>query len=187
MPALAHSQPPLTADEFLAWERQQPERHEFIAGEIFGMVGASLAHGRIVFNLAKLLDRACAAGPRAVFLDGAKLRVEGDVFYPDVMVSCEGYDIEGDLLGAPVLIAEVLSGSTELRDRGVKWATYQKLAALEAYVLVAQGQLLVEVFRRSGATWTYASYVGADASIELGHPACRLRVGDLYAGLSGRR
>lgn len=44
MPALA--QPPRTADEFLAWEREQPERHEFIAGEIFGMVGASLRLAR---------------------------------------------------------------------------------------------------------------------------------------------
>jgi len=177
----------MTVDEFLTWEREQPERHELIAGEIFGMVGASLAHGRIVFNLAKLLDRACAAGPCAVFLDGAKLRVEGNVFYPDVMVSCEDHDIEGDSLGAPVLIAEVLSGSTELRDRGVKWGTYQKLAALETYVLVAQEQMSVEVFRRRGATWTYASFVGADASIELERPACRLRVGDLYAGIRGRR
>lgn len=163
------------ADEFLAWEREQPERHEFIAGEIFGMVGASLAHGRIVFNLATLLDRACEAGPCAAFLDGAKLRSESDVFYPDVMVSCEGHDIEGDL------------GSTERHDRGLKWTGYQRLAALETYVFVMYERMFVEVFRRSGAAWTYASYVGADACIELEHPGCSLRVGDLYAGISGRR
>ena len=185
MPALAR--PLMTADEFLAWEREQPERHEFVGGEILGLAGASLAHGRIVFNLAKILDRACDEGGCAVFLDGAKLRVEGNLFYPDVMVSCEGYDIDGDLLGAPVLIAEVLSGSTELHDRGVKWAYYQRLGALETYMLVAQDRVFVEVFRRDGGVWTYASFTGLESTIELGHPACRVRVGELYSGISGRR
>lgn len=36
------------------------------------------------------------------------------MFYPDVMVSCEGVDLDGDVLGAPVLTAEVLSPSTEV-------------------------------------------------------------------------
>jgi len=177
----------MSVEEFLAWEREQPERHEFVAGEIFGMVGASLAHGRVVFNLAKILDRSCDGVRCAVFLDGAKLRLEGNVLYPDVMVSCEGFDIDGDLLGAPVLIAEVLSGSTELHDRGAKWASYQGLASLGTYLLVAQDRAFVEVFRRDGAGWTYASYAGEDAALELDHPECRLRVGELYAGIAGRR
>ncbi len=188
MPAVAHSQSPtMTIDEFLVWEREQTERHELVDGGIFGMVGATLAHGRIVFNLAKLLDQACDPRRCAVFLDGAKLRVEGDLFYPDVMVSCEGYDVDADVLGAPVVIAEVLSGSTELHDRGRKWAGYQRLPSLQTYLLVAQDRMFVEVFRRSASVWTYASHAGSDAVIELEHPACRLRLGELYAGIAGRR
>ena len=182
----AHAESSRSVEQFLAWEREQPERHEFVAGEILGMVGASLAHGRIVFNLAKLLDRACDPARCAVFIDGAKLRIEGSLFYPDVMVSCEGYDIDGDLLGAPVLIAEVLSGSTELHERGLKWAWYQRLASLQAYLLIAQDRAFVEVFRREGARWTHASHEGQGAVIGLEHPQCRLRVGDLYAGMAGR-
>jgi len=40
----------MSVEEFLAWEREQPERHEFVAGEIFGMVGASLEDAAIELN-----------------------------------------------------------------------------------------------------------------------------------------
>jgi len=69
----------------------------------------------------------------------------------------------------------------------VKWACYQRLAVLATYMLIAQDRVFVEVFRSGAGVWTYASYAGMEATIELRHPACRLRVGDLYAGIAGRR
>ena len=188
MSALARSQNSGTGsvEAYLAWEREQVERHEYIAGEIHAMVGASLAHGRILFNLAKALDAAVEPGSCAVFVDGAKLRVGDAVFCPDVMVSCQGFDLKGDLIGAPVLIAEVLSPSTELHDRGVKWRHYQRLPSRESYVLVAQDRAMVEVFARRDGSWTYASHVGAEERVVLEYPRCTLRVGDLYAGLRPR-
>ena len=32
---------PLTPDEYLAWEAEQPEKHEYISGQTFSMAGAS--------------------------------------------------------------------------------------------------------------------------------------------------
>ncbi len=80
----------------------------------------------------------------------------------------------------------MLSASTELHDRGVKWARYRGLPGLESHVLVSQDQAMVEVFARRGGSWTYASHVGADERVVLEHPRCTLRVGDLYAGLRPR-
>jgi D-arabinose 1-dehydrogenase-like Zn-dependent alcohol dehydrogenase len=34
----------MTADDFLAWERAQPEKHEFHDGEVFAMAGGSPRH-----------------------------------------------------------------------------------------------------------------------------------------------
>ena len=31
---------PLTFEAYMAWEAEQPERHEFFAGEVFAMTGA---------------------------------------------------------------------------------------------------------------------------------------------------
>ena len=45
----------LTADEYLAWERQQPVKHEFFHGEVFAMAGGSMRHnalcGRLVIEV----------------------------------------------------------------------------------------------------------------------------------------
>ena len=37
----------LSLQEFLDWENQQDERHEFHRGEVFAMVGARRIHGRV--------------------------------------------------------------------------------------------------------------------------------------------
>ena len=34
----------MTLAEFMAWENEQTERHEFYRGEIFGMVGGTARH-----------------------------------------------------------------------------------------------------------------------------------------------
>jgi hypothetical protein len=36
---------PMTAEQYLAWEAQQPERWEFVGGEVFAMTGAARATG----------------------------------------------------------------------------------------------------------------------------------------------
>ena len=41
----------MTLDEFLAWEREQPDRHEFTDGVIRMMTGGSLAHVTITMNV----------------------------------------------------------------------------------------------------------------------------------------
>jgi hypothetical protein len=38
--------------EFLAWEEQQAERHEFYRGEVFAKGGGSARHNRVILKLA---------------------------------------------------------------------------------------------------------------------------------------
>ncbi len=38
----------LTPEEYLAFERRSPERHEYVDGELFAMSGASERHNQIV-------------------------------------------------------------------------------------------------------------------------------------------
>ncbi|MCA9705552.1 MAG: Uma2 family endonuclease [Myxococcales bacterium] len=37
----------MTASEYLAWERAQPERHEYCRGEVFSMAGGSPRHNAL--------------------------------------------------------------------------------------------------------------------------------------------
>jgi Uma2 family endonuclease len=41
----------MSLDEFLAWERDQPERYEYAGGVITMMTGGSLDHSTIASNL----------------------------------------------------------------------------------------------------------------------------------------
>jgi Uma2 family endonuclease len=43
---------PMSLGEFLAWERDQPERYEYAGGVVTMMTGGSAAHVTIAMNLA---------------------------------------------------------------------------------------------------------------------------------------
>ncbi len=143
----------LTGEEYLAWEAEQEGKHEFMAGEIFAMVGASDRHVTICLNIASALRDHLRGGPCRTYITDMKLRVEAaDAwFYPDVMVSCDPEDQARELdKASPVLIVEVLSASTEAFDRGAKFAAYRSLDSLQEYLLVDPDSGRVELYRRDG-------------------------------------
>lgn len=78
------------------------------------------------------------------------LKISGqDIFYyPDLLLSCDPTDRESYFRQAPCLIIEVLSESTERIDRREKMLAYQTLPSLLEYVLVAQDDRRVEIYRR---------------------------------------
>ncbi len=84
----------LSAQEYLAWEAEQEDKHEFMAGEIFAMVGASTHHVIIAGNIFAALRSHLRGGPCRPYIADMKLRVErADAwFYPDVMVCCDPED-----------------------------------------------------------------------------------------------
>lgn len=77
------------------------------------------------------------------------------------------------------LVFEVLSPSTERRDRGVKHAAYASLDSLEESVLVAQDRPCVEVFRRD-AGWEGEAFVGLEAAVELRSLGATLPLAEIY-------
>lgn len=49
----AAHKPVFTAQDYLAWEPTQPERHEFLDGEVFAMAGADDRHNTVALNFAR--------------------------------------------------------------------------------------------------------------------------------------
>ena len=166
---------PKTVDKFdasayLAWEEMQQGRNEYIAGEVFAMVGVRQSHNVATLNLATALRRELKGTPCRVFIESVKTRVEAAdcFFYPDVVVSCDARDrLTPEYLSYPVLVVEVLSDSTAAFDRGAKFAAYRKLESLRDYVLVDVAAQRVEVFRRNAENhWVLYEY-GAGDRVEL--------------------
>ena len=141
----------LTLADYLPWENAQAMRHEFYRGEVFAMVGARRVHGLVALNLATMLKAALRGSPCRAFVESMKVQVADDaIFYPDVFVTCDAADLKTDMVfRQPCLIAEVLSDSTQVFDRGLKFAAYRQIDSLKEYVLIEPDTRRIEVFRRN--------------------------------------
>src|SRR5438105_3161128 len=144
----------MSLDEFLAWERDQPEKHEYAGGVITMMTGASLAHATITMNLAFALRQGLRGTGCRPFANDAKVIAESSVRYPDVVVTCSPVRGTDDIVPEPVLIIEVISPSTEREDRGRKKFDYFATPSIQQYAIVEQDARRVDLYTRTGASWT---------------------------------
>jgi Uma2 family endonuclease len=176
----------MTADEYLAWEREQPVRHEFYHGEVFAMAGGSMRHnalcGRIIESLGVQLRGRCVvltSDQRVVAAQRTRY------VYPDVSVVCGPVLADPgtkDVLSNPTLLVEVLSSTTEQYDRGLKWEGYQRIESLTDYVLVSQAVPRIEHFRRDRTrTWVY-QFAAAGERLALSS-GVELDVDAIFAGV----
>lgn len=145
----------MTPHAYLDWEARQTTKHEYVAGEIYAMVGVSLRHNAIVLNLAIALRQQLRNRPCQVFVGEVKLRVAkaNAYYYPDLMVCCGDHHRQADgavAVDDPTRVVEVLSPGTEATDRREKLGAYRGLPTLEDYVLVSQDEPQVEIYRRTG-------------------------------------
>jgi len=76
-------------------------------------------------------------------------------------------------------VVEVLSPSSEGSDDGDKRSDFQSLAPVEAYVLVAQDQRRVKVYRRAGSEWRVDAYGDGDR-FELPMLSTPVAVDEIY-------
>ena len=172
--------------DYLAYEAQSPVRHEYVAGEIFAMTGASIRHNIIAGNLYTALRTHLRGTPCRALMEGVKLylKKERSYFYPDVMVTCESRLLELDaqmqIVDSPTLIIEVLSPSTEGIDRREKLRAYRTLPSLKEYALVSQDECKLELYRRRGdIAWDIITFEPGDA-VEFASVELQLPIADVY-------
>ena len=132
-------QPVMTGAEYLAWEAEQTQRHEFAGSEVLAMAGAEDRHVTVCGNAYIALRQHLAGTPCRTYMSDMRLNVAtlGSYFYPDIMVTCSTHDRASPLVKSePKLVVEVLSPSTAAYDRGLKFSHYRNLPSLQEYVLV---------------------------------------------------
>jgi Uma2 family endonuclease len=153
----------MSIEEYLAFEETALERHEYVAGEVFAMTGASLRHNRICSNILRSLHGPARRKGCWVYIEAVKLRAASDIiYYPDIIVSCGRAGDDELVVDAPSLIVEVASPSTRGIDRREKLATYRRIASLQAYLLVEQRQRQVVLYARDAIDeWQRIELVGA--------------------------
>ena len=168
---------------YLQGEQDSEIRHEYVAGEVFAMGGAAEAHNRIAGNLFYRLRGQTGGTGCSVFISDMKVRVESHeaFYYPDVLLTCDPNDSNRLYKTHPCLIVEVLSASTEVRDRREKLQAYRSLPSLRDYLLVAQDQRRVERYRRADdGSWHYEVYDSGALRLGCDGLQVELSLDDLY-------
>jgi Uma2 family endonuclease len=180
--------PPMTEAEYLAFADEQDIKYEYANGEVLAMAGASMNHntiaGNTIFTLrGQLRGKGCVVHPSDTRVHIAS---KNTYRYPDVTVFCgDSVYVEGrtDTITNPVLLVEVMSPGTAFKDHNVKLAEYIDIETLEAYVLIAQDEPHVQVYRRQAAgKWLYEQVMGMDTELEahVGDHVIRPPLAEIY-------
>lgn len=184
-----------TYADYLAAERMSVTRHEFIDGVIVAMAGGSDEHNAICSRFAGLcmvrLSGSCrhySADQRFWIAATARGR------YSDGSIICgapEHPPHDDQATTNPTVVIEVLSPSSEGDDEGDKRRDFQSLASLQAYVIAAQDERCIKIYRRGDSgQWRSEPDVYRDGQrFELPTLASAIAVAEVYDGVldaSGR-
>lgn len=177
----------MTEAEYLAFEEKSKTKHEFMDGEIFSMAGATRKHNLATSNISRILGNALEKTDCEVYASDFRVKIrDGHNVYPDVAVACGEIETENNetTLINPIVVFEVLSKSTERRDRSDKAEDYFKLNSLQDYVLVSQYRVRVEHFaRQKNNVWTLKIYEDLNDIVELNSIKCEVSLKLIYLKL----
>src|SRR5579864_983572 len=173
-------------EQYMTLLRNNDQRLEYDHGTIYAMAGSSANHAAISANMWRALDDALGedATCRAYMVDRV-VRLTPDVtVMPDVVVTCDRAD-QGDafFLDSPHVVVEVLSKSTEARDRTYKLLRYQAKASIQEIVLISQYVQHVEVITRTTSGWDYQEY-GSEEHFLLASLDVTICISEVYRRLS---
>ena len=175
-----------TYADYLAAEQNSDCRHEYIDGVIVAMAGGSDEHNALTSKLAIVLGTRLTGSCRSYSPDQRFwIAARGRGRYADGAIICgppEHPAHDDQATTNPTIVLEVLSPSTEGDDDGDKRNDFQTLASMRAYVLVAQDERRIKVYRRDGGEWNVAVYRDGD-SFELPTLTRAVPVAEIYDGI----
>lgn len=179
----------ITPAEYLKQEEVSELRNEYHYGEIIPMAGGTTTHNELIRSLAVILSLALKGKLFQVFLTDQRLWIpqSQSYYYPDVMVVPKPVRLlEGrkDTVIEPVVIAEVLSDSTQSRDRSEKFISYRQIPGFQEYLLIDQDKLCVEHYTKQSANqWLLNVYSDAHQIMQLSSIEADIKLSELYENI----
>ena len=179
----------LSLEEYRNLETIAEVKHEYHDGEIIEMTGGSINHNSILINLIVLLKLALRGTNYRLQSSDLRLWIPqyNRGLYPDLMLIAGEplfSDNRNDEILNPCLIIEVLSPSTSGYDRGDKFRYYRSIPQLNQYLLVSQGEILIESYSKTSENnWLLQEYTPARGIISLDSLGISLNLADIYEGI----
>lgn len=168
------------------------ERYELIEGEIYLLPSPSYQHQVVVNEISWHLnnffrDKPCQllASPVDIRLSGyaAKFEEDPNIVQPDLAVICDPEQVrDGKYFGVPSLMVEVLSPSTQGKDRATKLLLYMKSGIQEYWIVDIENKVVLFYTFSQERDIENAKTFGADETVCSGvFPGLELKVEDILA------
>ena len=175
-----------TPEEYLEFEINSPERHEYINGEIIPMTGGLPNHNLIIGNLYAALNFLLKREPYFVFVTDQRLWIPKQRIhtYPDIMVVEGALQLQTgrkDTITNPLLIVEVLSKSTQTYDQGNKFKFYRTIPSFQEYILIDQYSIHVEQYYKTESNqWIFSEKDGEESILKFNKIPFEIVLADIY-------
>lgn len=178
-----------SVDEYFKMLAGSREKLEYFDRGIHMVSGASRNHNDISVNTLVAL-RTSGSGCYVTASDTAVGVKKGEAyFFPDISATCDEPEFDEQrniaVLTNPNLIIEVLSLSTERKDKGVKFAAYASLESLKEYILIdSRGLLVHSYFRVEKGTWEIGNYYDLEQQVEIKTMGIEVPMSVIYEGVA---
>lgn len=174
-------------EEYLSILKDSLHKLEFHNGDITMMAGATRSHNEITSNLFVALRN----GKSGCYIQGSDTAISvkktGSYFFPDILATCKDPEFEDGGIARllnPELIVEVLSLSTERRDRSIKWDAYMSLDSLKEYVLIDSKSMSVQTYyRQEKGSWSIGSFYLPEQEVEFKTLGISVPISVIYEGI----
>ncbi|HEY3741584.1 MAG TPA: Uma2 family endonuclease [Bryobacteraceae bacterium] len=180
----------LTPEQYLEIEEKADFKSEYWNGQMYARAGGTPRHSDAASGLLVALRTRLKGKGCGVFNSDLRIRdnPKGLYTYPDVAIVCgEPLLGPGHTLTNPIALFEVLSPSTEARDRGFKFEQYQLIESLREYVLVSQEKPRVEsFFHTAQESWVYHAVEGFEAAVSIQCVGIEVPLAEIYDGITFR-
>lgn len=175
----------LSPEEFHEFEDNSPIKHEYWNGTLVAMAGGTDNHSIICGNIAGAARELLKGKPCRARNSEKSVRIESanTEYYPDALIFCPPGRFRGRgdrVLLNPKVIFEVLSESTEKKDRGLKFQVYRACESITDYVLVSQDRVLVEHYHRMEEGWFLRSFNSLEDSLRFPDMDIALPLSEIY-------
>jgi Uma2 family endonuclease len=162
-----------TFDDYVRFERDARNKHEFVGGLILAMAGGSIEHGALCATVLRMLGQQLQGRRCRTYDSNARIRVaaSGNAYYPDASVVCGALEVDPTdqrSIENPSVLVEVLSPSTAAYDTTDKLADYLRIPSLLYVVHVHHDARRISVHSRQGEAFSLNSFdVGEIAPLPL--------------------
>lgn len=162
-------------EDYIKWE----DSWELIDGIPYAMAPAPYPkHQRIVFKISKILDKnlKCIFKDRCeVYISPVDWKVDDTtVVQPDVAIFCEKTDKQY-FQKTPLLIVEVLSRSTALKDTTTKFDLYER-EGVGCYILIDPTKQKVEIYELEDKKYELKKRVENSGEYSYENDGCEIEI-----------